>query len=97
MPDTVDHFLWLKDEVITRFPEMPENPMWGPLIQSLDPSKDVILYPSEDATVASDFDWKQFHKVEPDVESTCCTSNRLRLIVLEATWNHAKGWKLAEK
>lgn len=81
----VDFFMWIKEEnAVTIFPAMPETPVWGPLVLSLDPSRDIILFPSEDSLVSSDVNW------HPSM-TTAAGTGRYRLVVLEATWNHAKG------
>jgi hypothetical protein len=91
-----EFFMWSKDELVTtRFPEMPEDPMWGPLVLALDPLKDVILFPSEDAIVSSDFDWfpasTSTESVSEGGSEEQAVTGRYRLVVLEATWNHAKA------
>lgn len=81
---TVGTFLWTKAQIAD--PEDPGGssvPMWGPLIRSLDADRDVILFPSEDSTPSSQFEWNG--PSSPD------SATRYRLIVLEATWVFAKG------
>ena len=76
---------WTKEE--GRGPSLA--PVWGPIVAALDPSRDVLLFPCSDATLASEFKWHSFESFgnETEVPSTL----RRRLVVLEATWNHAKG------
>lgn len=89
---TVEHFNWTKEEITTtRYPEMPTCPMWGPLVLSLDPARDIVLFPSKDSISASDFEWTTPPSAAPSDDSTDGRSSRYRLVVLEATWNHAKG------
>eukprot|EP01039_Chlorochromonas_danica_P008247 gene8247-9095_t len=52
---------------------------WTNLVRSLDATRDVILFPYEDSTVADEFDWEQRDDGE-----------RPRLVVLEASWAYGK-------
>jgi hypothetical protein len=82
---TVDYVHWTKDEVRER----NQTPVWGPIVAALDPARDVLLFPCADATLASEFSWHFSGSVS---DATGVPSSlRRRLIVLEATWNHAKG------
>lgn len=87
---TVSHAHWLKEaEDGSYFP-------WLPIVESLDASRDVLLFPSPDATFADAFDWgpssvastRGGDRSDGAGQSTGC--ERYRLVVLEATWNHAK-------
>lgn len=50
---------------------------WTNLVRSLDATRDVILFPYEDSTVADEFDWQR-------------DGERPRLVVLEASWAYGK-------
>jgi DTW domain-containing protein YfiP len=55
----------------------------APIIEGLDPDRDILLFPSKDAVSARRFPWLPSHQVDSQVK-------RYRLVVLEASWNHGK-------
>lgn len=73
---------------------------WEQVIESLDPQRDVILFPSKDAISANKFPWKQKlpHQFDNETDSNETVStdpasiplHRWRLVVLEASWQNGK-------
>lgn len=50
---------------------------WEDIVAGLDASKDAVLFPSDDAEMAHEFSWHE--------------NGRVRLVVLEASWQHGKN------
>ena len=80
----VDYALWNKTENIG------DEPSWGPLVASLDADRDVILFPSEDATPANLFDWSRESVLTPSdrcadsaIHHPASSFLKYRLVVLE--------------
>ncbi len=92
---SVSYVNWFKDPQV-----------WQEIIESLDPERDVILFPYPHSTLAQDFPWRHCSYVAPDIRckhetSPACVevcnssipynkSHRWRLVVLEASWSYAK-------
>jgi DTW domain-containing protein YfiP len=60
------------------------------MVESLDATRDVLLFPSPDATYAEEFDWASAPTSNDRARGESSSRARYRLVVLEATWNHAK-------
>jgi DTW domain-containing protein YfiP len=63
---------------------------WLSIVESLDATRDVLLFPSPDATFAEEFDWGSAPTSGDPDQRLSGGVGRYRLVVLEATWNHAK-------
>ena len=63
---------------------------WGSLVASLDPGRDVLLFPSSDAVLAQEMDWAVDSALRGIGNGVAAERGRKRLIVLEASWSHAK-------
>eukprot|EP01038_Epipyxis_sp_PR26KG_P016058 gene16058-21807_t len=74
---------------------------WKSLVGELDAERDVILFPTDNATSASEFDWNRIdvsnlknenknNKIESFSSQSQELSLKWRLVVLEASWRYAK-------
>ena len=67
---------------------------WQELVEHLDPSQDVLLYPSSDSIFVEQFDWHheevKSNKGIIKTDAIEDTQKRWRLIVLEGSWNYSK-------
>lgn len=92
-PGTATYVDWMKDDA-----------KWQAVVESWDPDVDVLLFPFADSTPADEFPWQSSDTTpyrEPPAEHTdasltagtgiSTTSKRRRLLVLEASWQHAKA------
>ena len=93
---TVDCQLWAKDK-------SPED--WRRIVGGLNPDRDVLLFPSSEAVLATDFPWgpppassstsssclpPEAKESKEDKEESRKDRGRRRLVVLEGSWNYAK-------
>jgi DTW domain-containing protein YfiP len=69
---------------ITSWPRDRDEPEFIQFIKSLNPLHDVVLFPSETAQSADDFDWRIVDNAAGEV------GKKWRLVVLEASWTSGK-------
>lgn len=81
--NTLEIVQWPKDK--------PGGNDWRLVVESLDPDRDVVLFPYESATPAKQFNW---NKATPDssgsFENKIDETGKWRLVVLEGAWNAGK-------
>jgi hypothetical protein len=65
---------------------------WGKIVESLDPERDVLLFPYPDSIIAEDFPWTGVLSgtVADKTPTESTGTKRWRLVVLEASWAYAK-------
>lgn len=72
-----------------------EDELWQEIVESWDADRDVLLFPYSDSVPADEFQWKA--EVPPssnttsEVASDSAIVRKRRLLVLEASWQHAKA------
>lgn len=73
-----------------------DDEIWQGIVESWDPEVDVLLFPFPDSTPADEFDWSTgpvSGSSEAATSAVSLSANRpkRRLMVLEASWQHAKA------
>lgn len=67
-----------------------EEEIWNEIVESWDPEVDVLLFPYADSIPADEFPW-EMDSVGASATREATPKRKRRLLVLEASWQHAKA------